>query len=230
MLAEKDDVTMLKSLIKRWLFKSSGVNRIRFGPSSGMLAQYDPLHRSQHLLGLYELEIAGLIRRSMSKANVLIDIGANDGYYGLAFAKQKNKEIILCEPGVAKADLLINMQQNGFMEGKDFTLIDKFVSSRNTPTEISINELVKGRDKVFVLMDVDGAEEGILRSFDFNSNSKIEWVIETHSAELEKNIISIFEANHYETRVIKTAWWRKIVPEQRPLAQNRWLYAKPTEK
>lgn len=215
----------LKNIIKNLLFNAASPNRIRFGIGSGMMAHYDPGNRSQHLLGLYEREINPYLKTGIEQADLLVDIGANDGYYGLAFARHKGKEIFLCEPGRVKADLVNNMIINGFKEGKDFKLVDRLVSGRTNDQEISINDLLHDKDNIFILMDVDGAEENILRAFDFSSKKKVDWLIETHSPLLEKNIVSIFASNNYKVTIIKNAWWRKIIPEQRPLLHNRWLFA-----
>ena len=191
-----------------------------------MLTNYDPKNRSLHLLGLYEKEIYSFLKKGISRADTLIDIGANDGYYGLAFAKFKGKEIILCEPGqTEKANLISNLGLNDLKEKRDFTLVDKFVTRTSSLNEISIQDLLRSKKKVFILMDVDGGEQQVIEGFDFSQKIEVAWLIETHSKELEENIVRILETNGYKVRIIKNAWWRMFVPEMRPLAHNRWMYA-----
>lgn len=215
----------MKSLLKVILFSAEKPNRILSGVSSGMLANYDPKDRTLHLLGLYEREIYASFIASAKKADTLIDIGANDGYYGLAFAKYKGKEIIVCEPGEEKESLRKNLNINGLVENKDFLLIDKFVSGVTNEREISINDLLIDKKRVFILLDVDGGEQQIVENFRFDSDVKIDWLIETHSLELESNISKVFIAHGYKVRIIRNAWWRKFIPEKRPLAHNRWMHA-----
>ena len=38
------------------------------------------------------------------------------------------------------------------------------------------------------------------------------------------------ESAGYAVTVIKNAWWRVFVPEQRPIPHNRWLVAFPRER
>lgn len=216
----------MKDFVKRLFFSYTKPNRILSGISSGMTAQYNPRDRALHLVGLYEREIQIFLKRGMQSADTLIDIGANDGYYGLAFLKQKGKEIILCEPGnEERMDLINNMTLNGFKDKVDYTLVDKFVSDKSNQNEISINDLVKSKNNVFILMDIEGAEQRVVEGFDFTKNAKVSWLIETHSAVIEENIVILFKAHGYETTIIYNAWWRKFIPENRPLDHNRWLYA-----
>ena len=216
---------MMKKFIKQLFFSSQRPNKILSGVSSGMLTNYNPQDRTLHLLGLYEREIYPYLKRSMARAETLVDIGANDGYYGLAFIKSTGKEVILCEPGDEKENLKKNLELNGFDEGKDYTLVDKFVSNRTSDREISLNELLKNRQKIFILMDVDGGEQQIIENYTFSSAVKIDWLIETHSLELEQNVSKVLVRNGYTVKIIGNAWWRKFVPEKRPLAHNRWMYA-----
>lgn len=216
----------MKDFVKRIFFSSTKPNRVLSGISSGMTAQYNPKDRALHLLGLYEREIHPFLKRAIRSADTLIDIGANDGYYGLAFLKQKGKEIILCEPGnEERTELINNMTLNGFKEKIDYTLVDKFVSDKSNQNEISINDLVKSKNNIFILMDIEGAEEQVVEGFDFRNNAKVSWLIETHSAAIEEKVVALFKAHRYDTTIINNAWWRKLIPENRPLGHNRWLYA-----
>lgn len=215
----------MKKLLKAILFKTGRPNKIFSGVSSGMLTNYGPNDRTLHLLGLYEREIYPYLNRSIAGAETLIDIGANDGYYGLAFAKYKGKEIILCEPSDQKDNLRKNLLLNGFKENKDYMLVDKFVSDGSDETDISINELIMNKKKVFILMDVDGGEQQIIENCKFPPDIKIDWLIETHSAQLEENVRKVLLSNGYKIKIIDSAWWRFFFPEKRPLAHNRWMYA-----
>lgn len=218
----------MKQLLKKVFFGADKSHKILAGVSAGMRVNYDPRNRSLHLLGLYEREIYPFLRKSIKRAETLIDIGANDGYYALAFVRHKGKEVILCEPGSIRDEMRNNLALNGFVENSDFIVVDKLVSNVNTDSEISINELLKNKTSVFILMDVDGGEQVIMESFKCKENAAIDWLIETHSAELEKNVSAILERHGYKVHIIKNAWWRAVIPEQRPLAHNRWLYASKT--
>ncbi|HTH57615.1 MAG TPA: hypothetical protein VL728_16305 [Cyclobacteriaceae bacterium] len=217
----------MKRFLKKILFNETPPNVIRFGVAKGMKVSYGINDRTLHLLGLYETEIYPFLRKGMESADTLIDIGANDGYYALAFLKTKKKRIILCEPGPIVSDLRKNLMLNNRTEDESVVIQTKLVSNRSNEKEIAINDLVNGASRPFILMDVDGVEETIVRGYDFelNREKKITWLIETHSLELEDNIKSLLESNSFEVTIIKNAWWRKMIPELRPLAHNRWMYA-----
>ena len=215
----------MKKLIKKLIFGSGAEHRILSGPSAGMRVKYDIHNRASHLLGLYEREIYSYLNKSMKKADTLIDIGANDGYYGLAFVKCKGKEVILCEPGPSIADLTANLALNGFYLQKHYTVIDRLVSGETIANKISINDIIRGKSSVFVLMDIDGGEQDVVDNIDFSLDVNMEWLIETHSKQLEDGIVKRFRENGYQVTIIPNSWWRLFIPEQRPLDHNRWLFA-----
>jgi hypothetical protein len=215
----------MKRFLKNLLFSNTYPNRILSGISKGMMTNYDPGNRSLHLLGLYEREIHSYLRKGINNAEVLIDIGANDGYYGLAFAKYPDKQSILCEPGQAKKELVENMKLNGFLANQHYNLIEEFVGRDSVPGFTTLNELAKPGSRILVLMDVDGGELDIVEGFVHHPDHQLEWLIETHSLELEQGVIRCLEAQGYRTRIISPAWWRIFIPENRPLEHNRWLFA-----
>jgi hypothetical protein len=78
----------------------------------------------------------------------------------------------------------------------------------------------------FIKMDVDGAEAEILEgAATLNGLGGVRWLIETHSKTLESQCIEQLKAAGFETRIIRNAWWRVFIPEQRPIEHNRWLAA-----
>jgi hypothetical protein len=75
-------------------------------------------------------------------------------------------------------------------------------------------------------MDVDGAEWDIISSAaSINMLPDVRWLIETHSRELEGKCATHLSDLGFKIKIVKNAWWRCIVPEQRPGAHNRWLVA-----
>lgn len=214
----------MKSQIKRLLFGSTIPRKIWSGVSSGMLTGYGPANRSLHLMGIYEREIYSYLRKGMLRSSVLVDIGANDGYYALAFMRYPNKKVILCEPGEERFDLMSNLRLNGFEKDRDYTLVDKFVTARSGPHAVTIESLILPGEEHFILMDIEGAELEVIDDFDFGGH-RINWLIETHAMEIETKIAGRLRQNNYKVHIIDQAWWRLFFPEHRPLLHNRWLYA-----
>jgi hypothetical protein len=50
-------------------------------------------------------------------------------------------------------------------------------------------------------------------------------LIEIHSADLERECKSQLERAGYNVRVIRAAWWRFLIKEERPIPVNHWLVA-----
>ena len=217
---------LIKNVLKKYFFNTSGPKVIYGGLANGMKINYDLNHRLQHLLGLYEREIYPYLRLGIKKSLTLIDIGANDGYYVLAFLKT-GKKVIACEPGYISDELEKNALINGYSPGKDFMMEKRLVGLSKENGYISIEQLVdSSQSPFFFLVDIDGGEFELLKScgsnFDF---SKATWIIETHSEELESQCIRFLKERKYNVTIIKNAWWRFLIPEQRPLEHNRWLFA-----
>ena len=218
----------MKKFFKYLFFPNRNKQRIFSGPSKGMYVKYDVNHRFQHLLGLYEREIYPYLKKGIKKSEVLIDIGANDGYYVLAFLRS-GKKIIACEPGPIVDELINNSKLNDYSESPGFIIERRMVGPALSVGFVSVEQLVKDSEGTnFFLVDIDGGEFDLLCSCgnDFDHGSS-KWLIETHSKELEKKCINFLLKRKYNITIIKNAWWRKFIPEQRPLVHNRWLYAEP---
>ncbi len=218
----------MKKFLKYLFFPDKEKQKILSGPSKGMYVKYDVNHRFQHLLGIYEREIYPWLKKGMQRAEVLIDIGANDGYYILGFLKT-GKKVIACEPGSIVDELLHNAGMNGYDKSDKFIVERRLVGSQVSPGFVSIEDLVKNfTSPLFFLVDIDGGEFDLLGScgsnFDHRSAS---WLIETHTQELENNCITYLREKRYKVTIIKNGWWRSMIPEQRPLNHNRWLFAEP---
>ncbi len=182
----------------------------------------------QRFAGLDEREIATAVRQLSSSCRTLVDVGANDGYYTIAFLNSNARRVIACEPGPANEQLLANAAANGHRLSSRFHLERRLVGEG--AGDAGLEEILNDNPRpVFVKVDVDGGEFGVIRSIgNYAYLSDVSWVVETHSAELEQACINWFFAHQYQTRIIGQAWWRRFIPEQRPLLHNRWLVAVPS--
>ena len=218
----------MKQAIKRLLVpEGRQLRRLRGGISKGMLMELDLSHQSQRYWGLDERELVAAFRRLIPGSRSLIDVGANDGYYTMAFLQSEAARVIACEPGPAMEQLLANARANGFETGERFIAEHRFVGQG--AGAVSIAELVKGLPRpIFLKVDIDGGEGELLESAEgCDCLSDLRWLIETHSTELEEQCISWLQAHGYTTRIIYNAPWRILLPEQRPIPHNRWLVAEP---
>lgn len=203
------------------------LRRLRGGLAKGMRMELDLAHQSQRYWGLDERELLSSFNRLIPACQSLIDVGANDGYYTLAFLKSAARKIIACEPYPAKEQLLANVKANGYEGDARFALEERPIGLE--AGFLSIADLVKDLPApIFLKVDIDGGEADLLKSAEGSPRLRdLRWLIETHSKELEEQCVAWLEANGYRTKIIPNARWRFFLPEERLVEHNRWLIAEP---
>jgi FkbM family methyltransferase len=144
------------------------------------------------ILGTYEPLETGLVKKEIKKGEVVLDIGANIGYYTLIFARLVGGEgkVFAFEPDPTNFSLLKkNVELNGY---KNVVLVPKAVSnktekirlylSKNNKADHRIYDAHDGRQSIeieairlddyfknydgeiaFIKMDIQGAEGGALQ-------------------------------------------------------------------
>ncbi len=191
--------------------------------------ELDLADQLQRYWGLDEREVIAAFRRFIPVCRSLVDVGANDGYYTMAFLRTTAERVIACEPGAAMKQLLANAQANGFAPGARFTVERRFAGAGDGC--VSIAALVKDLPRpIFLKVDIEGGEVDLLRSAEgCGCLGDLRWLIETHSKELEEQCLAWLQAHGYRTQIIYNAPWRILLPELRPLEHNRWLMAEPAD-
>jgi Methyltransferase FkbM domain len=219
-------LTRLKNVFVR---PGRELRRIRFGPNRGLLMYLDLRHDLQRQMGLYEQEISRYLRRYARGIKTAIDVGAGDGFYTLHFLSDASvRTVFAFEPsGEALARLTLNLEANGFKQDGRLVLSSQSVGSHCngvTTTLEGLSELIK--TPCLIKIDVEGAEADVLagagRILGFHH---MRWLIETHSRVLEEACHHCLSRWGYDTVVVPNAWWRAMLPELRPIAHNRWLFA-----
>jgi hypothetical protein len=206
------------------------VRSIRFGAARGLRMRIDPNAKTQRVFGLDEREIQSEFVRFARWADTLLDVGSSDGYYGLIFRRHNPDGTI----HLIDADPDFAAQQRAHFElnfpGAPLpTIHSRLVGA---PDAAEPSHLILSRDlplrgrRVFFKIDVDGWELDILRSAEaLLPHAECRFLIETHSAELERNCTEFLATRGFTVRIIPNAWWRAIIPEHRPIPHNRWLSA-----
>ena len=187
--------------------------------------QIDLEHQLQRLWGFDERELLATFRQLIPSAKSLVDIGANDGYYTLAFLRSSAERVVACEPGQAMEQLIENARANGYQPDDRF-IVERRPVGRNHGG-VTIAELVKDLPQpVWLKVDIDGGEFDLLQSAESCEDlSGLHWLIETHSPELEQQCIAWLSAHGFRSQIIYNARWRFVLPELRPISHNRWLIA-----
>jgi len=220
----------LKQSIKRMLVGSEVAPRkIRGGTLRGHQFIVDPATDTMKVYGLWETEIVPDIRRLTAGARTGCDVGANTGWYATYFALQPSIEKVFAFEGDPSFEALArrNLALNGPEYLSKATLIYKFVGSRDDDQWVSLDFALGDAPEPIVLkIDVDGGEMDVLRGAASTLRDKdCRLIIETHTAELERECLAFLEGLGYRTRVIKNGWYRGILPEGRVIEHNRWMTA-----
>jgi hypothetical protein len=151
------------------------------------------------------------------------------GEYTLYFLKKTDARLVY---GFEPDDRLHpefqkNLRLNGMSGSNRVVSSSKFVGKSDMDGQVRLDSVISIEKGPFLLkVDAEGAEADILQGAqELNKRSDARWLIETHSAELEAACNSALRDSGFQTIVIRNAWWRSILPEQRLVAHNRWLVA-----
>ena len=220
----------LLSTIKNLIVNSGHKPRtILSGPFKGITMNLSLRHQTQVYLGLFEKEIHPWLGRLSDGLRTAVDIGAAHGEYTLFFLmKTCAATVYVFEPDANCLPFLDeNLRLNGMPASQRLSISTKLVGNSERRECIRLDSLAASiLTPCLIKMDVDGAEENILRGATvLNSLTGIRWLIETHSKELESTCVKILSEAGFQTEIIRNAGWRVLVPELRPIAHNRWLAA-----
>ena len=218
----------MKSFVQRLILGTGTQPRqIRMGLLKGMAFEIDAASKKQRLVGLEEKEIEPHIRNIAVPARTAIDVGANDGWYAAYFASRPNiAKVIACDPDQQVIEMMQrNLKLNG-LESK-VAVHTIFVGSNQEPPGQTLDQLAANERGPFAIkIDVEGAELDVLKSgANTLVNEECHLVVETHRADLERDCLAYLGELGYRTAVIPNGWYRRFVPERRPLPHNRWLVA-----
>ncbi len=180
-------------------------------------------------LGLYEREIFRWARRLSRDIATAIDVGVAEGQYALFFLRRTSAATVWAfEPDLNVLPLLQeNLRLNGLSQTARLELKHVFVGDSDGDREIRLDTIADSvQSPCLIKVDCEGAETMVLHGAQrLNDLPDIRWLIETHSKALEDDCLRILTQSGLQTRIIANAWWRTILPDYRPLEQNRWLAA-----
>jgi hypothetical protein len=210
-----------------------GPRRMAFGLYKGLTFEVDFRHETQLYLGLWERETYGAIRTAMSRCSWAVDVGAGHGELCVWLMRSHAPgPFFAFEPQVSSLDALRrNAALNHCANDRRLIVVAKLAGPATTNESVAIDDLPLDREKRgFLKVDVDGAEMVVLEGAKgVLAEGIVDVLIETHSAALERQCVAFLSDRRYACTVIRNAWWRAILPEQRPIAHNRWLWATKAE-
>jgi FkbM family methyltransferase len=129
--------------------------------------------------GVYEPFETELVKKEIRKGDVVLDVGANIGYYTLIFAKLvgENGKVFAFEPDPSNFALLKkNVEINGY---KNITLVQKAVSNKTGKTKLYLSDRNLGDHRIYDSHDGRRCIEiDAIRLDDYfkNYNGKIDFI------------------------------------------------------
>jgi precorrin-6B methylase 2 len=200
--------------------------RIQSGLLRGMVLELDLASETQVYLGLYERETFAFIRRWAPRCAWMIDVGAATGELAIYFAQQaKCRDVHAFEP---RAEALRQFRRNlalNAVGAARLVIHDRFMGTDSGSLRLDEVPVPAGAPG-FIKIDVDGFETDVLDSgLALLANGPRHVLIEVHSLQLEQDCIARLEGLGFAVEVIDNAWWRRFVPEHRPIEHNRWIGA-----
>lgn len=128
----------------------------------------NPQHSLRKVFGLYEHELNHWLDRALPRVDLVLDVGANDGYFTFGCAAafhrmNKKSEIIGFEPQAVHVSMLRNSiaAQNASAVG--INIIHAFVGRQPGESMTTLDSLpVTGRENTLIKIDVEGAEMEVI--------------------------------------------------------------------
>ncbi|MBC7783812.1 MAG: FkbM family methyltransferase [Burkholderiales bacterium] len=221
----------LRSQVKRMFLGPPGERPrdVKHGLLNGCRFNINTSSKSMRLIGFDEREIAEHVRIHSAKAATAFDIGANDGWYSVYFATRANMKKVFAFDGSAQCltRLSANMTLNQPAIQAQVEVVNKMVGDRNDGDFVTVDSFADQIIYPCVLkVDVDGGEMDV-----FNGAGKVlahqdvSVILETHSVELERDCRALLEKAGYRCQIVDIGWYRKMFPEARVIAHNRWMIA-----
>ena len=210
--------------------------RILCGPFRGARISANPQHSLRYMLGVYEHELNSWIREAIPRAGVVLDVGANYGYFscGVMAAWKRLKHsgtIIAFEPhsdafaGIKSSASLNASRDVEFVAVQ--SLVGRRVDKETTSLDVAVSTLgapASAQPKL-IKIDVEGAELDVL----FGAESLVAdgnlFLVEAHSIDLLHEVERFFSERSHAYCIVrqKPMWWLRR--ENRAI-ENFWVVSK----
>jgi hypothetical protein len=216
--------TSWKSRLKKILLgQGERLRKIPFGLYKNLFLLIDPACETLLWLGLYERETYPWLRKEGRKARTGIDVGAGHGELTLWLLRHRSmKQVYAFEPDAQRwAKFEANLAANPLDPDISLELSHEFFMGSKAKETVQ-----KAQEPILLKIDIDGGEYDLLRELQEELRNKdVHILLEVHSMELNEKCRVLLEGIDYKVSEIPMAWWRKFIPEQRPLGFNQWLVA-----
>lgn len=222
--------TIVAAALRRHLFPEGRIRRIPMGLGEGLRVAVQPGQTgSLHLhLGTAEAEIAPHLRRLVRPGTVCVDIGGNNAYYALVFARRSQTEVVTLDfdaeaIALGARNLALNPKLASRVRQHRCYVAHEVAPEHNAETLDHLLELGVIGPPGLLKIDVEGAELSVVHgALQLLRTHRPHLVVETHSTALETGVGDMLAGLGYRVRIVGQRRWLR---EGRPAAHNRWLVA-----
>jgi precorrin-6B methylase 2 len=222
-------MSSIRSAIKRLLPAGRQRRRVVRGIFYGLQLHLDLGSETLIWLGLYEQETHFHLVRLSTGAASFLDIGAGKGELVCWWLRRfPGMPVMAVEPNPRELDILrLNVAANFEATPAALSIWPGFAGPGAATTHRELGTLCAGvPDPVFIKLDIDGGEADLLQgSTKFLAAHPCRLLVEVHSLELESSCLKILRECGYQCEIVDFAWWRRWLPERRPIPHNRWISA-----
>lgn len=201
---------------------------VPFGFYHGLRLELDLQCNLQLLTGLLELETHRYIEK-WTDYEWFVDVGAGTGELCLFMLKHKPNvgKIFAAEPNIDEVRRMkLNFKLNPELDVDKIVIIERRIGVRTAANELRLDDLDLSLAPGIIKIDVDGNEIEVLNGGrTILQRRNVDLLVETHTAALESQSVSLLRDSGFTTKIIKNGWYRRLIPEHRPGDQNRWLWA-----
>ena len=161
------------------------------------------------LLGTYEKELAAAVEALITaRPALIVNVGAGEGYFAVGLARRlPETKIIAFEATPSERERLARMCQMNDVAGQ--------IDIRGTCEVESLDQAMQGAVAPWVICDVEGYEDVLLRPALLSNSASASYIVEVHEfakATLKQDLLDRFSATH-DCQVITAA---KRAPEEFP--------------
>lgn len=222
-------MTRLLSSIKNTVLPAGPKPRvIAGGICAGLKMNLDFRHNTQMYFGLFERELAPWFKKLSAGIRSAADVGTANGFYSLYFMGKTHAEKVLSFDPLeeSRRGFAKNMELNGWTGSPRIEYRMRLVGASDDGDTCTLDSFEKPLPgPCMIKMDVEGTEEDVLKGAKrILARPDTRLIIEIHSEALEKSCSALLKALGYETRMVRAAWWRFLIPEYR-FGYNCWLIA-----
>lgn len=223
-------MTRLSAIKSRFVRAGEHPHTVLTGLLAGTRLQLDLRSQMQIWLGLWERELNLSFRTLSRDAATFLDVGAGEGFYSVfGLRRTAIPRVLAFEPLEGRCERIQkNLHLNGYERDPRIEIRDLFVGTADPPRSVTLDEIAVGLvDPCLVKIDIEGGEACALSHASSLLARPTRWIVEVHSAQLERECLEIFRNWGYEVRIVSPAWWRRVVAENRWMEGNRWIIATP---